>query len=153
MFLTLGAFRAQGTTKTVFYTASCKHAGYWSCAQALSRPAGNALPYELPCFLECDTGHPAHLSVERQRALPDLHSLMLQRAMAQPAKQRECRYYQHQSCFLSEVKGEQGSTYVLHRVHVCCTAHHSAEAPQLALNKSTKGHLPQQELQADSRPV
>lgn len=99
-----------------FHTASCKHAGYWSCVQALSWVAGKDLPYKLPCFPECDTWHPAHLSIERQRVMPDLHSLMLQCAMAQPARQSECWYQQHQSCFLPEVKGEQGRIYVLHRV-------------------------------------
>lgn len=80
----------------------------------------------------------------RHRALPDFHSLMLQRALALPARQSECWYYQQQSCFLPYVKAEQGNIYVLHRVHECCTAHHTAENPQPDLNKSTKGHFPQQ---------
>lgn len=45
------------------------------------------------------------------------------------ARQSECWYYQRKSCFFLEVMGEWGIIYFRHRVHLCCTVHHSEEIP------------------------
>lgn len=137
IFLTLCTFRAQSKKPLRFCflqsdanMLNAEHVlKYFSELQAMVFPIKCLVLSNGMHVAALSAWHPDHLSGVRDKALPDLHPLMLQCAMVQPARHRECWYYQRESCFFPEAVEEQGMIYVLHKVHLYCTVHHSAETP------------------------
>lgn len=109
----------QETSETAFHTVRCKPAERWACVLK-HFPELQAMVFSINCLVLSNGMGVAQLSVPGTLLAWTVweveHRLTFPWRFSVP-------------WFFPEVVGGQGMIYVLHRVHLYCRVHHSAETP------------------------